>query len=121
MPLIRYFFVGGAAAVVDIGLFFLFANLLGFSWFPVSICTFLLATLVNYILSIKFVFESGARHQKHIEIIGVFAVSALALLVNQLVLYVAIEWFGWQLIVSKVIATATVFFWNYFGRSKLIF
>ena len=121
MRLVKYFFVGGMAAIVDIGLFSLFANLLGFPWFPVSICTFLLATLVNYVLSIKFVFESGARHQKHIEIIGVFAISALALLVNQVVLYIAIESLGWHLIVSKIIATGTVFFWNYFGRSRLIF
>ena len=121
MRLIKYFFVGGAAAIVDIGFFSLFANFLGFPWFPVSICTFVLATLVNYLLSIRFVFESGTRHRKHIEVIGVFAISALALLVNQVVLYIAIEWLGWHLIISKIIATGTVFFWNYFGRSKLIF
>jgi len=121
MRLIKYFFVGGAAAAVDIGLFSLFANVLNFPWFPVSICTFLLATLVNYLLSIRFVFESGVRHRKHVEIMGVFAISALALLVNQVVLYIAIEWLGWHLIFSKIIATGTVFFWNYFGRSRLIF
>jgi len=121
MRLIKYFIVGGTAAAVDIGLFSLFVNVLDFPWFPVSICTFLLATLVNYLLSIRFVFESGARHVKHVEIIGVFAISALALLVNQAVLYIAIEWLGWHLITSKIIATGTVFFWNYFGRSRLIF
>lgn len=121
MRLIKYFFVGGTAAIVDIGLFTLFVNPLGFPWFPVSICTFVLATLVNYLLSIKFVFESGIQHKKHIEIIGVFAISALALLVNQAVLYIAIEWFDWNLVIAKITATGTVFFWNYFGRSKLIF
>lgn len=121
MQILRYFFVGGTAAIVDIGLFSLFANYLGFPWLPVSICTFLLATLVNYLLSIQFVFESGVRHKKHVEVLGVFAISGLALLVNQLVLYVAIEQLGWHLIVSKIVATGTVFFWNYFGRSKLIF
>jgi len=121
MRLLRYFFVGGAAAAVDIGLFSLFANYLGFPWLPVSFCTFLCATLVNYLLSIRFVFESGVRHKKHIEVIGVFAISTLALVVNQAVLYIAIEQLGWHLIFSKVVATGAVFFWNYFGRSKLIF
>ena len=121
MRIIRYFFVGGTAAVVDIGLFTLFASYLSFPWLPVSICTFLLATFVNYLLSIRFVFDSGARHNKHVEVLGVFAISALALLVNQLVLYLAIEQLGWHLVISKVVATASVFFWNYFGRSKLIF
>ena len=121
MRLLKYFFVGGAAAVVDISLFSLFAGYLAWPWIPVSICTFILATFVNYFLSIQFVFESGARHKKNVEVIGVFLVSGLALLVNQLVLYVAIELLGWHLIVSKIIATGTVFFWNYFGRSKFVF
>jgi len=47
MRLIRYFFVGGAAATVDIGLFSIFANILGFSWLPVSICTFLLGPAIK--------------------------------------------------------------------------
>jgi putative flippase GtrA len=121
MRLLKYSFVGGLAAIVDISLFSLFAGYLAWPWISVSICTFILATLVNYFLSIQFVFKSGARHKKHVEVIGVFLVSGLALLVNQLVLYVAIELLGWHLVVSKIIATGTVFFWNYFGRSKFIF
>ena len=121
MPLVKYFFVGATAAVVDIGLFTLFANHLGWPWIPVSILTFCFATLVNYFLSIRFIFESGSRHKKHVEIIGIFFISGLALFINQLILYVLIEWFNWHLVVSKIAATATVFFWNYFGRSNIIF
>lgn len=121
MRIVRYFFVGGTAAVVDIGLFTIFAGYLGWPWIPVSIATFILATLVNYSLSIRFVFDSGLRHKKHIEVMGVFVVSALALLVNQLALYLAIELAGLNLILSKLIATGVVFFWNYFGRSKFVF
>jgi hypothetical protein len=40
MPLVKYFFVGATAAVIDIGLFILFANYLVWPWIPVSICTF---------------------------------------------------------------------------------
>lgn len=121
MRIVKYFFVGGAAAVVDISLFSIFASYLDWPWIPVSIATFILATLTNYFLSIQFVFESGARHKKHIEVFGVFIVSGLALLVNQLVLYLAIEILGWHLIFSKIVATGAVFFWNYYGRSKFVF
>ena len=121
MRLLKYFFVGGFAASVDIGLFSIFSVFLGWSWIPVSIFTFTLATLINYFLSIKFVFKSGARHNQKTEISAVFIVSGLALLVNQILLYAAIELFGWYLIFSKVLATAAVFFWNYFGRSRFVF
>jgi putative flippase GtrA len=121
MRIIKYFFVGGAAAFVDIGLFSIFAGYYGWPWIPVSIVSFILATLTNYFLSIHFVFESGARHKKHVEVFGVFIVSSLALLVNQLVLYLAIEMIGLHLIFSKIIATSVVFFCNYYGRSKFVF
>jgi len=121
MRILKYFFVGGAAAVVDIGLFSIFAGYLGWPWIPVSIVSFILATLANYFLSVQFVFESGLRHKKHVEVTGVFVVSVLALIVNQLVLYLTIEVLGWHLIFSKIFATGVVFFWNYYGRSKFIF
>ncbi len=121
MKIVKYLFVGGIAAVIDIGLFSIFASHFGWPWIPVSISTFILATLTNYFLSIQFVFESGARYRKQIEIIGVFAISLLALLINQLILYIAIERFGWHLVVSKIFATGSVFIWNYFARSRLIF
>jgi len=121
MRILKYFFVGGAAATVDIGLFSIFASYLSWPWIPVSIATFIFATLTNYFLSIRFVFESGSRYKKHIEVIGVFIVSVLALLVNQLALYISIEVFNWHLIFSKIVATGVVFFWNYYGRSKFVF
>jgi len=121
MRILKYFFVGGASATVDIGLFSIFASYLSWPWIPVSIATFIFATLTNYFLSIRFVFESGSRYKKHIEVIGAFIVSVLALLVNQLALYISIEVFNWHLIFSKIVATGVVFFWNYYGRSKFVF
>jgi putative flippase GtrA len=121
MHLIKYFFVGAIAAVVDIGLFSLFAGYFGWPWLFVSIATFSIATLLNYFLSIRFVFKSGSRYKKRIEIVGVFLVSGLALAINQFVMYLLIELLGWHLIISKISATITVFFWNYLGRSKIIF
>ena len=118
----RYFMVGGISAVVDIGLFALFASHLKMPWIPVSICTFIVGTLVNYLLSIRFVFESKARfdRRRH-EILAVFLVSSLALLVNQIILFISIEVFQWHLIFSKCVATGCVFFWNYFGRKHFVF
>ena len=70
--------------------------------------------------SIKFIFESGTRHQKYIEIIEVFTISTLALLINQID-FIAIEWFGWHLIISKIIATGTVFFLELFRMKQVYF
>lgn len=126
MRLLRYFFVGGAAAVVDIGLFYLCAGILGWNYLIVGTCSFILATLVNYVLSVRVVFQSGVRYSRHHEIILVFLISGAGLLLNQLILYLGvrtldIEPLATRLLAAKLIATAGVFLWNYFMRSRFVF
>ena len=117
----RYFFVGGAAACVDIGLFALFAKVLDLPYLRVAAASFLLATLVNYWLSVRFVFVSGQRFRRRWEVAMVFAVSAVGLAVNATILWLAVEHLRFELLAAKIAATGVVFFWNYFARRVLIF
>jgi putative flippase GtrA len=119
--LVRYFFVGGIAAATDIGLFLVFAQLLGLPYLPVGAGSFLIATGVNYLLSIRYVFRSGSRFGKRQEILLVFLVSGIGLLVHQAVLFIAVEWLNIVLMLAKITATGTVFFWNFGARRYLIF
>ena len=121
MTIVRYFFVGGAAAAVDIALFILLAQYAGLPWFPVAIFSFVLATMVNYVLSIKFVFDSGVQFGKKQEIILVFFTSGIGLCVNQAFLWVLIEVYETHLLAAKIFATGSVFFWNYSARRLFIF
>ena len=117
----RYFLVGGAAACVDIGLFWIFAQQLGLPYLRVSAASFIVATLVNYWLSIRFVFVSGARFRRRWEVAMVFAVSAVGLAVNQAILALCVESLRFALLPAKLVATGVVFFWNYFARRVLVF
>jgi putative flippase GtrA len=119
--LARYFAVGGAAAAVDISLFMLFAGWLGFPYLRVTVCTFLVATLVNYVLSVRFVFVSGERFTRGREIVLVYAVSALGLALHAAILWLAFERLGFPLLAAKLAATGTVFFWNYVARRLFVF
>jgi len=121
MKIVRYFFVGGAAATVDIGWFFLFAKVAGFNYLVVAPFGFLLATWVNYQLSVRHVFQSGVRFSRGREIILIYVISAVGLLVNQAVLFGLVEQLGAELMMAKLTATATVFFWNYFARNNYLF
>ena len=113
--------VGGVCALVDLGIFMLFAQVLGYPYLRVSAGSFLIATLLNYFLSVRFVFVSGLRFHKRWEVVLVFVVSAVGLGLNQLILALCVEQVGLNLFFSKVAATGCVFFWNYFGRRVLVF
>jgi putative flippase GtrA len=113
--------VGGIAACVDIGLFLVFAKEMALPYLPVSVASFLLATLVNYVLSIRFVFVSGQRFRRRWETALVFAVSAVGLAVNSAILWLCVERVHAALLLSKLVATGTVFIWNYLARRVFIF
>ena len=121
MKLIRYFIVGGIAAVVDISLFAIFAYILGYNYLVVAACSFILATLVNYFLSIRFVFISGVRFPPQHEVLLVFIISSAGLLINQLILFILVEYMVMDKMAAKLIATASVFLWNYLCRSQFVF
>jgi len=121
MKLVRYFLVGGAAAAVDLGLFFAFAKVLGWNYLAVGAATFVIATLVNYWLSVEHVFASGSRFSRPAEMALVFGVSAVGLLVNQMILYLCVEWVRLDVMAAKILASGIVFFWNYTARSRFIF
>ena len=121
MKLLRYSFVGGVAAAVDLGIFIVGVRVLEFAWFFVAISSFILATAVNYLLSIRCLFDSGVRFRTRTEVSLVFLVSGIGLVVTQSVLWLLIETAGIEEVVSKCLATGTVFAWNYAARSRYIF
>ena len=121
MKILRYFFVGGISAVIDISLFTIFAGYFKFPWFIVSVITFTIATVDNYLLSIRFVFESGSRYKKHHEILGVFIVSTITLLLNQMFLYLFIEKMNIHLVFFKVLNHRYAFFVELLRKKKIYF
>lgn len=119
--LVRYFWVGACAALLDLVFFGLFHNLLGLNYLAVGIAGFVLATLLNYLLSIRWVFTSGARFGRGMEIASVYGVSLVGLLLHAMVLIVAVESLTLPPLVAKVLATGLVFFWNFAARRYFVF
>ncbi len=121
MQIIRYLMVGGIASIVDIGLFVLFAKFIGYNYILVAACSFVIATGVNYQLSVRHVFESTIRHTRKKEVLLVYFVSLVGLLINLIILYLAVSIFLFEMVLSKIFASGLVFFWNYFIRKYYIF
>ena len=121
MLIVKYFFVGGISALVDIALFTIFAKILNYNYIVVGTLTFIIATRVNYFLSINFVFKSGIKYKKNKELILVFLVSLVGISINMGVLYFFIEFLQFEMILSKLVASSSVFFWNYLMRRTFIF
>ncbi len=129
LKLIIYLFVGGTAALVEWGLFYLFITyILKNTGLSIMVMTMLatasafsLATLYHYFLGNILVFNSGSRYETGKELSLVFLVSIMGLGFNLLLMYVFVSLLGWQLMLSKVITSCIVVVWNYLSRKKWIF
>ena len=119
--LFRYVITGGIAAVFDLCFFLVFSTWLGFNYLIVGGLGFLIATAINYIISVRIVFQSGARFGKKQEITAVYVVSGIGFLLHEIILYLSVDEFGFAGIVGKIIAMSSVFFWNYFLRKWYVF
>lgn len=121
MKFIIYLIIGGTAALVEWGLFYLFNVVLGMNYLLAATSSFVCSTLYHYILTTMFVFESGAKHKKTKEISLVFVVSVMGLLFNLILMYLFVSIFGMHAMLSKVLASCIVVAWNYLARKKWIF
>ena len=129
IKVILYLFVGGTAALVEWGLFFLFFYYLlvglGLSVDTLTMVAtalaFGLSTLYHYFLGNILVFDSGSKYDKSKELSLVFLVSIMGLLFNLVLMYIFVGLLAWQPMFAKVLTSCIVVVWNYLSRKKWIF
>ena len=129
VKIILYLFVGGTAALVEWGLFYLFFYYLlvglGLSVDTLTMVAtalaFGLSTLYHYFLGNILVFDSGSKYDKSKELSLVFLVSIMGLVFNLVLMYVFVGLLAWQPMLAKVITSCIVVVWNYLSRKKWIF
>lgn len=119
--IVLYLFVGGIAAITDLIIFFTFAKVLEFNYVLVTISGFIVATFVNYLLSIKLVFNSGIRFLPTVEILMVYAISSIGLVVHITVLFLLIDIFQFEKMISKLLAITSGFTFNFILRKYYVF
>ena len=129
IKVILYLFVGGTAALVEWGLFYLFFYYLlaglGLSVDTLTMVAtalaFGLSTLYHYFLGNILVFDSGSKYDKSKELSLVFLVSIMGLLFNLVLMYIFVGVLAWQPMFAKVLTSCIVVVWNYLSRKKWIF
>lgn len=129
IKVLLYLFVGGTAALVEWGLFYVFItyvlNGIGLSLTAMTTlgtCTaFCLSTLYHYFLGNILVFNSGSKYKRGKELSLVFLVSIMGLVFNLLFMYIFVSLIGWNPMASKVLTSCIVVVWNYLSRKKWIF
>ena len=123
---LSYFCVGGVAALVEWSVFSLLEYLLDLQYLLATVLAFLVSTMVNWILGRTFTFKNSAYQRKKTkEAVLVFAVSAVGLVFNLLLMVLFVDVIGMNTnflkTLAKILATGIVFIWNFLSRKLWIY
>ena len=118
--LARFFFVGALSSLVDIGLLWFFCEFMGIWYVPAAGLSYSAGILVSYILNKFLTFHDHTC--AYLQQLATFAaISVSCLILNVGIIWLLVEVASLNYLVAKVIATACVFSWNYYGQSRITF
>ena len=125
---LRYAIVGGVAFLADFGTLVAVQELFlkSYKWgvYLATIFGFIVGLVVNYVLSLWFVFTQKKDLGKG-RSVGAFLVfgiiGLLGLFWTELGMWIGIEILKWNYMIVKMLVTGAVLVWNYLGRKILIF
>ncbi len=118
----KFFLLGIVSTLVDYMLYSS-AILLGANYILAIILGYSAGLLANYILGRKFIFTSGhkLKSSKH-EFTAVFIIAVLGALFTIIIVKVlSYSSFHMDPLLSRPIAIAIVFFWNYLARKMFVY
>lgn len=121
LQLFRYGFVGGIAFIVDYGTLYICTEFVGIHHLVSAAMAFIFGLIVNYLLSTTWVFASRTQKSKWVEFVIFTIIGIIGLGLNEIIIYIGTDVFGIHYMLSKLISTATVFFWNFFARKIVLF
>ena len=117
----RYAIVGGVSFVVDYGLLCLLTELLGLHYLLSATVSFTAGLVVNYLISIKWVFSKSKLNSRAAEFVVYGIIGVVGLLFNNLLLYLFTDHLHLHYMLSKLVAAAIVLVWNFIGRKIILF
>ncbi|MGI6096118.1 MAG: GtrA family protein [Lachnospiraceae bacterium] len=108
--------VGFLCFFIDYGFMILLTEAFHINYLVSSAVSFTISVAVNYILSMRYVFQGKENVSKAAEFAVFVVLSVLGLGINQLVMWVTVELLGIFYMIAKIGATAIVMVWNFVTR-----
>ena len=118
--LMKFGIVGVLCFVIDYGLMIFLTEVFGISYLISSGISFSVSVIVNYKLSLKFVFKTDESRNKIIEFIIFVVLSVIGLGINQVLMWICVDKLHIFYMISKIGVTAVVMVYNFITRKLII-
>ncbi len=117
----RYLFAGAAGFITDFAILYILTSRFHFYYLLSATIGFSAGVFVTYIISIYWVFQQKSHRSRAVEFSLFILIGLVGLVITLFLLWLFTDRLHLYYLVSKVIATVLVYFWNFFARKRLLF
>lgn len=117
----RYIFVGGTSFIIDFIIYFSLISFLNLNYFLAAAIAFFISVLANYYLSTSWVFNQDDIDNKILEFNLFILISVIGLIFTEILLYLFIDMWNINYVLSKIISAGIVLFWNFSARRIMFY
>ncbi len=120
VQIFKFIIVGGVATIIDFASIFVFKEYLHIPVLIANTLAFCIATVYNYIASIRWVFTVDESKNKKKTFVTFVVFSAIGLVLNDLIMWLTMELFNMYYILAKIVATCFVMVFNFITRKLFL-
>ena len=116
IQIFKFGIVGGIATVIDFVFLYIFRE---FCHFPVLVSntlSFCISVIYNYIASVKWVFDVNKEKDAKKQFIIFIIFSVLGLILNNVIMWITVDFLNIYYLLAKIIATVIVMIFNFVTR-----
>ncbi len=116
----KFGLVGVLCFGIDYGLMIFLTEVGGIPYLVSSGISFSVSVMVNYILSLTFVFETDKNKNKIVEFLVFIMLSVIGLGINQILMWVCVDKLYVHYMLSKIGVTLVVMVYNFVTRKFIL-
>lgn len=120
MQIIKFGMVGGLCFLIDYGVMIFLTEIFNINYLISSGISFTVSVIVNYILSMQFVFETEKDDSAMKKFIIFVVLSVIGLIINQILMWILVDKIGIFYMISKIGATVIVMVYNFITRKLIL-
>lgn len=120
LQIIKFGGVGALCFVIDYGILFVLTEFVGLYYLLSSAISFTISVIVNYILSILFVFDTNTENNGIRNFVLFVIFSIIGLLLTTGIMKLGVDILSWNYMFVKIFATGIVMVYNFITRKLFL-
>jgi len=121
LQMLKYTFVGGFSFLIDFGTLIILTEYFHVHYLVSAGIAYLLGLFVNYFLSVNWVFDIRSIDNRIFELFVFTLIGLIGLALNQFFLWMFTDILMIYYVISKLVASSIVYFWNFFAKKFVLF